>query len=55
MAADAPPAVIIAAGRTPIGAARKGTAANVEASELAKPVCRCARGGMGSAIVIEVE
>jgi acetyl-CoA acetyltransferase family protein len=33
-----PPAVIIAAGRTAIGTARKGALANVEASELAKPV-----------------
>ena len=38
MAAAIPPAVVIAAGRTAIGTARKGALANVEASELAKPV-----------------
>lgn len=38
MAAADPPAIIIAAGRTPIGTARKGALANVAASDLAKPV-----------------
>jgi acetyl-CoA acetyltransferase family protein len=38
VAAAIPPAVIIAAGRTAIGTARKGALANLEASELAKPV-----------------
>lgn len=38
MAPTEPPALIIAAGRTPIGTARKGTVANVAASDLAKPV-----------------
>lgn len=38
MTATAPVAVVIAAGRTPIGTARKGTLANVAASDLAKPV-----------------
>jgi acetyl-CoA acyltransferase len=38
MAKATPPAVVIAAGRTPIGTARKGTLANVEASALAKTV-----------------
>lgn len=38
MVAGTPPAVIVAAGRTPIGAARKGSLANVEAADLAKPV-----------------
>lgn len=33
-----PLAVIVAAGRTPIGTARRGAIANIEASELAKPV-----------------
>ena len=38
MAKATPRAVVVAAGRTPIGTARKGTLANVEASALAKPV-----------------
>ena len=35
MAKATPPAVIIAAGRTPIGTARKGSLAQMEASALA--------------------
>ncbi|WP_375482329.1 thiolase family protein [uncultured Mycobacterium sp.] len=38
MAKATPPAIVVAAARTPIGTARKGTLANMEASELAKPV-----------------
>lgn len=42
-----PPAVIIAAARTPIGTARKGALADIEASGLAKPVLAAAIGRSG--------
>lgn len=50
MAAPTAPAVVVAAARTPIGTARKGTLANVEASRLAKPVIAAVieRSGMDS-------
>jgi acetyl-CoA acyltransferase len=38
MAKATPTAIVVAAARTPIGTARKGTLANMQASDLAKPV-----------------
>jgi acetyl-CoA acetyltransferase family protein len=51
MAATTPRAVIVGAARTAIGTSRKGTLANVESSELAKPVVAAAieRSGLDAA------
>jgi acetyl-CoA acetyltransferase family protein len=51
MAATTPRAVIVGAARTAIGTSRKGTLANVESSELAKPVVAAAieRSGVDAA------
>ncbi|BBZ15565.1 thiolase family protein [Mycobacterium branderi] len=50
MVTATPPAIVIAAARTPIGTARKGTLANVSAAELAKPVVSAVieRSGMAA-------
>ena len=51
MAANTSRAAIVAAARTPIGTARKGTLANMPAVELAKPVVKAAieRSGLDAA------